>query len=190
MYSILHFAESGSSPLQQPTDNLENAQSHSNSNEETQHCSNGNSKTNNNNSEKPRKKRSRAAFSHMQVYELETRFNRQRYLSGNERSNLAQYLKLTETQVKIWFQNRRYKTKRKQLQEEKEKKAAVKKGSIKLLVQDGMRIYNPEEVASPFLYPSVRIPGVNVLYFPEDTMLLPNITPTNYYHNEAGITFR
>ncbi|KAE9544821.1 hypothetical protein AGLY_000363 [Aphis glycines] len=63
-----------------------------------------------------RKKRSRAAFSHTQVFELERRFNQQRYLSGPERADLAHSLKLTETQVKIWFQNRRYKTKRKQLQ--------------------------------------------------------------------------
>lgn len=64
-----------------------------------------------------RKKRSRAAFTHMQVYELERRFNQQRYLSGPERSDLARRLKLTETQVKIWFQNRRYKAKRKLMQQ-------------------------------------------------------------------------
>lgn len=67
---------------------------------------------------KPKKKRSRAAFSHAQVLELERRFNYQRYLSGPERADLAAALKLTETQVKIWFQNRRYKTKRKQLSQQ------------------------------------------------------------------------
>lgn len=54
-----------------------------------------------------RKKRTRAAFSHVQVFELEKRFARQRYLSAAERSELARILKLSETQVKIWFQNRR-----------------------------------------------------------------------------------
>nr|XP_057926738.1 homeobox protein Nkx-3.1 [Doryrhamphus excisus] len=59
-------------------------------------------------------KRSRAAFTHLQVLELEKKFNHQKYLSAPERAHLASQLRLTETQVKIWFQNRRYKTKRKQ----------------------------------------------------------------------------
>ncbi|NXK82356.1 NKX31 protein, partial [Amazona guildingii] len=60
-------------------------------------------------------KRSRAAFSHSQVLELERKFSHQRYLSAPERARLARTLQLTETQVKIWFQNRRYKTKRKEV---------------------------------------------------------------------------
>ncbi|VDP68609.1 unnamed protein product [Echinostoma caproni] len=46
-----------------------------------------------------RKKRTRAAFSHAQVYELERRFNYQRYLSAPERAELAKNLRLSETQV-------------------------------------------------------------------------------------------
>ncbi|XP_029960831.1 homeobox protein Nkx-3.1 [Salarias fasciatus] len=61
-----------------------------------------------------KQKRSRAAFTHLQVLELEKKFNHQKYLSAPERAHLASTLRLTETQVKIWFQNRRYKTKRKQ----------------------------------------------------------------------------
>lgn len=50
-----------------------------------------------------RKKRSRAAFTHAQVFELERRFSQQRYLSGPERADLAAALKLTETQVRFYY---------------------------------------------------------------------------------------
>lgn len=59
----------------------------------------------------PRRKR-RVLFSQNQVLELERRFGQQRYLSGPEREQLAARIHLTPTQVKIWFQNHRYKLKR------------------------------------------------------------------------------
>ncbi|ETE56413.1 Thyroid transcription factor 1, partial [Ophiophagus hannah] len=59
----------------------------------------------------PRRKR-RVLFSQAQVYELERRFKQQKYLSAPEREHLASLLRLTPTQVKIWFQNHRYKMKR------------------------------------------------------------------------------
>ncbi|XP_060529015.1 homeobox protein koza-like [Cylas formicarius] len=90
-----------------------------------------------------RKKRSRAAFTHAQVFELERRFSQQRYLSGPERADLAAALKLTETQVKIWYQNRRYKTKRKQLQMQESNmlNPNVRKVAVKVLVKDDMPIF-------------------------------------------------
>lgn len=99
---------------------------------------------------KQRKKRSRAAFSHAQVFELERRFNHQRYLSGPERADLAASLKLTETQVKIWFQNRRYKTKRRQMAADlMASTPAAKKVAVKVLVRDDQRQYNPGEIVRP-----------------------------------------
>ncbi|XP_067858031.1 homeobox protein Nkx-3.2 isoform X1 [Heptranchias perlo] len=101
---------------------------------------------------KQRKKRSRAAFSHAQVFELERRFNHQRYLSGPERADLAASLKLTETQVKIWFQNRRYKTKRRQLAADLMASApAAKKVAVKVLIRDDQRQYSPGELLRPSL---------------------------------------
>nr|WGZ76180.1 NK2 homeobox 1-2 [Hofstenia miamia] len=58
-----------------------------------------------------RRKR-RVLFTQAQVYELERRFKQQRYLSAPERETLAHLINLTPTQVKIWFQNHRYKCKR------------------------------------------------------------------------------
>ncbi|XP_019124830.1 NK1 transcription factor related 2-like,a [Larimichthys crocea] len=59
---------------------------------------------------KPR--RARTAFTYEQLVALENKFRTTRYLSVCERLNLALSLSLTETQVKIWFQNRRTKWKK------------------------------------------------------------------------------
>ncbi|KAI4890027.1 hypothetical protein NFI96_001809 [Prochilodus magdalenae] len=61
---------------------------------------------------KRRMRKRRVLFSRAQTCELERRFRQQRYLSGPEREHLARSLRLTPTQVKIWFQNHRYKMKR------------------------------------------------------------------------------
>jgi len=59
---------------------------------------------------KPRK--ARTAFTDSQLQSLEKSFERQKYLSVQDRQELAVKLNLTDTQVKTWFQNRRTKWKR------------------------------------------------------------------------------
>ncbi|XP_073687378.1 homeobox protein DBX1-A-like [Garra rufa] len=51
----------------------------------------------------------RAVFSEEQRRELERTFRKQKYISKTDRNRLATDLCLKETQVKIWFQNRRMK---------------------------------------------------------------------------------
>ncbi|CAH1263566.1 NKX2-2 [Branchiostoma lanceolatum] len=74
----------------------------------------GNSSSPGGQGDQPKKRKRRVLFSKAQTYELERRFRQQRYLSAPEREHLARLIRLTPTQVKIWFQNHRYKCKRAQ----------------------------------------------------------------------------
>ncbi|XP_076322896.1 uncharacterized protein LOC143231925 isoform X2 [Tachypleus tridentatus] len=61
---------------------------------------------------KRKERRRRTAFTSEQLLQLEKEFYAKKYLSLTERSQIARSLRLSEVQVKIWFQNRRAKWKR------------------------------------------------------------------------------
>ncbi|XP_048876304.1 homeobox protein Nkx-6.3-like [Brienomyrus brachyistius] len=60
-----------------------------------------------------KKKNTRPTFSGKQIFLLEKTFEKTKYLAGPERSKLARSLGMTESQVKVWFQNRRTKWRKK-----------------------------------------------------------------------------
>ncbi|XP_060574608.1 barH-like 1 homeobox protein [Ruditapes philippinarum] len=57
-------------------------------------------------------RKARTAFTDHQLNSLEKSFERQKYLSVQDRMELAAKLNLSDTQVKTWYQNRRTKWKR------------------------------------------------------------------------------
>ena len=99
-----------------------------------------------------RRKR-RILFSQAQVYELERRFKQQKYLSAPEREHLASMINLTPTQVKIWFQNHRYKCKRQQKDKDKLDTSTSSNGSENSPVQSQNQSSqsSPRRVAVPVL---------------------------------------
>ncbi|XP_059209954.1 NK2 transcription factor related, locus 9 [Centropristis striata] len=129
-------------------------------------------------SEPKKSKKRRVLFSKAQTLELERRFRQQRYLSGPEREQLARLLSLTPTQVKIWFQNHRYKMKRGRadgalLQDmEIPQPPLLRRVVVPILVRDGKPFHTclldtekssclPPSPAVPFplAYPSLQHPS-------------------------------
>jgi len=54
-----------------------------------------------------KQRKARTAFTDHQLQTLEKSFERQKYLSVQDRMELAAKLSLSDTQVKTWYQNRR-----------------------------------------------------------------------------------
>ncbi|KAJ7305214.1 hypothetical protein JRQ81_011124 [Phrynocephalus forsythii] len=64
-----------------------------------------------------KKKHTRPTFTGHQIFALEKTFEQTKYLAGPERARLAYSLGMSESQVKVWFQNRRTKWRKKSVLE-------------------------------------------------------------------------
>ncbi|XP_072204567.1 homeobox protein Nkx-2.5 [Excalfactoria chinensis] len=158
--------------------------------------------------ERPRqrkRRKPRVLFSQAQVYELERRFKQQKYLSAPERDHLANVLKLTSTQVKIWFQNRRYKCKR-QRQDQTLEMVGIpppRRIAVPVLVRDGKPCLGESSpYSSPYnvsinpysynaypAYPNYNSPACNANYncsYPAVQPVQPSAAGNNFMNFSVG----
>jgi len=186
------------------TSSSHNVTSHSNSKDSSgssHHKSQSNNNNNNDDNEchllrQRGKRKPRVLFSQAQVYELERRFKQQRYLSAPEREHLATSHKLTSTQVKIWFQNRRYKMKRQRQDKTLELTAMQppRRVAVPVLVRDGKPCMGPRDfntayhtVQTPYnvnpfaAYPSAPAPAYSY------AQSLPPMQQPGYVQSHQGI---
>uniref|UniRef100_A0A672UH29 Ventral anterior homeobox 2 n=1 Tax=Strigops habroptila TaxID=2489341 RepID=A0A672UH29_STRHB len=106
-----------------------------------------------------RPKRTRTSFTAEQLYRLELEFQRCQYVVGRERTELARQLNLSETQVKVWFQNRRTKQKKDQSRDSEKRSATTSESfatcNILRLLEQGrlLPVPAPPSLLSPTSHP-------------------------------------
>ncbi|XP_068130526.1 ventral anterior homeobox 2 [Hyperolius riggenbachi] len=102
-----------------------------------------------------RPKRTRTSFTAEQLYRLELEFQRCQYVVGRERTELARQLNLSETQVKVWFQNRRTKQKKDQSRDSEKRSSSTSESfatcNILRLLEQGrlLSVPGPPNLLSP-----------------------------------------
>ena len=126
-----------------------------------------------------RKKKTRTVFSRSQVFQLESTFDMKRYLSSSERAGLAVSLHLTETQVKIWFQNRRNKWKRQlaaELEAANMAHAAQRMVRVPILYHDSGAVRGGHSDSVP--HPVTPLSGYHPMYYPPTYSQISALRPS------------
>ncbi|XP_004371262.1 T-cell leukemia homeobox protein 3 [Trichechus manatus latirostris] len=125
----------------------------------------------------PKRKKPRTSFSRVQICELEKRFHRQKYLASAERAALAKSLKMTDAQVKTWFQNRRTKWRRQTAEEREAERQQASRLMLQLQHDAFQKSLNDSIQPDPLcLHNSSLFALQNLQPWEEDSSKVPAVT--------------
>ncbi|XP_048360873.1 T-cell leukemia homeobox protein 1 isoform X2 [Sphaerodactylus townsendi] len=125
----------------------------------------------------PKKKKPRTSFTRLQICELEKRFHRQKYLASAERAALAKALKMTDAQVKTWFQNRRTKWRRQTAEEREAERQQANRILMQLQQEAFQKTINQPLQADPIcVHNSSLFALQNLQPWSDDTSKITSVT--------------
>ncbi|XP_023298794.2 homeobox protein rough [Lucilia cuprina] len=141
-----------------------------------------------------RQRRQRTTFSNEQTLRLEVEFHRNEYISRSKRFELAESLGLSETQIKIWFQNRRAKDKRiEKAQIDQQYRNFVVANGFMNSIMGHNAAYSPTALQQNFYTPqqqpsqhlNITMPAnINTSQIgPKPTTISPSSLQTQIHHN-------
>ncbi|KAM8881495.1 ventral anterior homeobox 2 [Synchiropus splendidus] len=141
-----------------------------------------------------RPKRTRTSFTAEQLYRLELEFQRCQYVVGRERTELARQLNLSETQVKVWFQNRRTKQKKDTTKDSDKRSSSSSESlatcNILRLLEQGRLLSGPAPTPNPLLGPPPHPANGSLLSSPGGaSSTSPGISSSTPPCSLAGATF-
>ncbi|CAF0990793.1 unnamed protein product [Rotaria sordida] len=137
----------------------------------------------------PKRKKPRTSFTRLQILELEKRFHRQKYLASSERSQLAKGLKMTDAQVKTWFQNRRTKWRR-QTAEEREQERQAANRLILTNSHHHRSLSSSPKLPSPSSHQISTDNNNSLIYSSASLNALQNLQPWSTPSNHSSLSSR
>lgn len=106
----------------------------------------------------------RNVYNEEQVTFLEKEFRQHKYISFEKRKSIAEHLKVSETSVKIWFQNRRAKDRREQSKGPRMRHSTRGRKAIKPLIEEEVQQQSSSTtIVEEPTYPSTSVDSRHLL---------------------------